>query len=139
MFEANRFKLQMFGISMCIVVIALASVVTAQHAEAYQYAPPPQSNDFNYDPRYSSTYRGFNSASLSSSQPRNSDVIRFPEMSPAAVVSGSTPDENVYAERIKKNNKNDDERSSHLERSNEVSVLKQFNPLLIFKNNDQIP
>lgn len=103
---------------MCLVVIALASVVTAQQAEPYQYAPP-QLNEFNYDRRYSS-YRGFSGASPSS--PRNSDVIRFPEMSPANVYDGSS-DGNTFNERHKKNNRDVDESSSHFESSNEVSVL----------------
>lgn len=106
-----------------IGVIGVIGVVTTQQASPYQYAPP-QINDFNYDRRYSS-YRGFNSASQSPS-PRNSDVIRFPEMSPASVYDGSS-DGNKFNERHKKNNRDVDESSTNnkdnFERSNEVSVL----------------
>lgn len=113
----------MFGISMWIVVvIGVIGVVTTQQASPYQYAPP-QINDFNYDRRYSS-YRGFNSASQSlSPSPRNSDVIRFPEMSPASVYDGSS-DGNKFTERHKKNRDVDESSNNdNFERSNEVSVL----------------
>lgn len=111
----------MFGISMWIVVvIGVIGVVTTQQASPYQYAPP-QINDFNYDRRYSS-YRGSNSASQSPS-PRNSDVIRFPEMSPASVYDGSS-DGNKFTERHKKNRDVDESSNNdNFERSNEVSVL----------------
>lgn len=103
-----------------VVVIGVIGVVTTQQASPYQYAPP-QINDFNYDRRYSS-YRGSNPASQSPS-PRNTDVIRFPEMSPASVYDGSS-DGNQFNERHKKNNRDVDENSNdNFERSNEVSVL----------------
>lgn len=103
-----------------VVVIGVIGVVTTQQASPYQYAPP-QINDFNYDRRYSS-YRGSNPASQSPS-PRNTDVIRFPEMSPASVYDGSS-DGNQFNERHKKNNRDVDENNNdNFERSNEVSVL----------------
>lgn len=119
MFQVNNYKLQMFGILLCLVVIALCGVVTTQEALAYQYTPPRQY--FTQDRRRLPSYNGFNAASV----PGNGDLIRFPDdsMSPVSLIH-SVNDQNIFNERHKKDNRNIDE--SHHQQSNEVSALMQL-------------
>lgn len=114
MIEVKQNKLQMFGI--CIVVIALSGVVTAQEAQPYQYTPPFQNAFTNDRRRYNEPYNGFNDASLPSN---GGDAIRFPDdgMSPVSLIRGFN-DENNFNERHKKDNR-------YSQKSNEVSALMQ--------------
>lgn len=110
----------MFGILLCLVVIALCGVVTTQEALAYQYTPPRQY--FTQDRRRLPSYNGFNAAA---SVPGNGDLIRFPDdsMSPVSLIH-SVNDQNNFNERHKKDSRNSDE--SHHQQSNEVSGLMQL-------------
>lgn len=124
MFEVNNYKLQMFGILLCLVVVALCGVVTTQEALAYQYTPPRQ-YAFTQDRRRLPSYNGFNAASV----PDNGDLIRFPDdsMSPVSLIH-SVNDQNTFNERHKKDNRNGD--ASHHQQSKEVSGLMQLLLLL---------
>lgn len=124
MFYVKSYKLPMLGILLCLIVIALCDVVTAQEALPYQLTWPYQ-NAFNHDRRrLNAPYSGF-SAALSSG---NGDLIRFPDesMSPVSLVR-SLNDENDFNERHKKDNKphnNGDE--IHQQKPKEVSGLTQL-------------
>lgn len=117
MFKVKQYKLKMFGILICFIVIALFGVVTTQEAQPYQYLPPYQ-NAFNSDRRrYNSPYNGYDAASLS---PSNRDLVRFPDDGMSPIRSNN---ENILNERHKKDNRNYDENSSLNQKSNEVSGL----------------
>lgn len=121
MFETNSNKLKMFGILLCLVVIAMCGVVTTQEALPYQYTPPRQYAFTNGgDRRRFPSYNGFNEASLSG----NGDFIRFPDdtMSPVSLIH-SVNQQNILNERHKKDNRYGDD--SHQQQSNEVSALMQ--------------
>ncbi|XP_031627659.1 uncharacterized protein LOC116343618 [Contarinia nasturtii] len=127
MFDVKNYKLKMFAILLCLMVIALCGVVTTQEALPYQYERPYQ-NAFNHDRRrYSAPFSGFNAASSLSG---NRDLIRFPDdgMSPVNQVSSLT-DENIFNERHKKDNKPNHDDESHHQLSNEVVPMNVTNDL----------
>lgn len=125
MFKVKQYKLEMFGILICVLVMALCGVVTTQEALPYQYTPPYQ-NAFTHDRRrFNAPYNGYNGYNAAPVSPVN---IRFPDdgMSPVSLIHGVN-NENILNERHKKDNRNSDEYSSSQHpKSNEVSGLMQL-------------
>lgn len=115
MIALNKIKIQLIGTLICLVVITLASIVTGQQAQPYQY-PSPYQNAFNYDRRAYSPYSGFRAASLS---PNNGESVRFPDahLSPMSSAHGIN-NQNAFIGRHKKD-------MSRNDRSSEVSELMQ--------------
>lgn len=116
MIEVKQIKIQLTGMLICLV-ITLASVVTAQEAQPYQYTPPNYRNTFNQERRGYTAYGGFRApASLS---PFHGESVKFPDgsLSPMSSVHGYN-DQSKFIERRKKDMHQDD-------RTNEVSALVQ--------------
>lgn len=112
MFDMKKYQIPPIGILICMLIIILTSVVTAQEAQPYQYARPYQ-NAFNHDRRrlnvpYSG-YDGFTSD--------NSETIKFPDDS---LIRASNDGYN-FNDRHKKDYRNDD-CCGHSQRSIEVSL-----------------
>lgn len=114
MIEVKTIKIQSIGIVMCLLVFMLASVVTAQEAQPYQYTPPNYRNSYNYERRGYTSYSGFRAPSLS---PYHGETVKFPDdtLSPMSPVHGYN-DQNQFIERHKKDMHRSDE-------ANEVSGL----------------
>lgn len=115
MIAVNEIKMQLIGTLICLVVITLASVVTGQQAQPYQY-PSPYQNAFNHDRRSYSPYSGFRASSLS---PNNGELVRFPDahLTPMSAAHGIA-NQNAFIGRHKKD-------MSRNDRSSEVSGLMQ--------------
>lgn len=111
----------MFGILICLVVITLASAVTSQQAQPYQYSSQYQ-NAYNSDRHTYSHYAGFRPSS--SLAPNNGESVKFPDahLSPASTLHGFS-NQNTFVGRTKKD-------MSAGDRSNEVSTTYQSYAIL---------
>lgn len=112
MFDMKKYKIPSIGILMCMLIIILTSVVTAQEAQPYQYARPYQ-NAFNHDRRrFNVPYSG--SSGFASD---NGDLIKFPDDS---LIRGSS-DGYSFNDRHKKDYSRNADCCGHSQRSVEVS------------------